>query len=122
MSKPYKLLRDNFCLLKQEGYSELEITQRLEAFTPLHGLEDMLEQMFVEMLMTEKRHGKQINEDIAGWVVSDATIKTLTDAGHERQDVLRIANEWKTTLLLQPDLIIVHIDKAFISYFSKAFE
>jgi hypothetical protein len=119
VNKPYKLLRDNFYLLKQEGYSELEIAQRLEDFDPIPGLEDMLEEMFVEMLMAQKRYGKLINDDIEGWNVSDKTITTLTDAGHKKQDVLKIAYEWKTILLLQPNLIIVHINKAFINYFTK---
>ena len=119
MSNQYRLSRDNFFLLRHAGYTETQIEKRFADFKPTPGLEDMLEGLMIEMLITEAKAGQQKNEDIAGWHISSKSLKKLKDSGHEKQEVLRIAYEWKTELLLNPTVTIVDIDAAFLGYVKR---
>lgn len=73
----------------------------------------------VEKLMTEAKNGQKQNEDIAGWKISAKCLNKLTDSGYAKQDVTRIAWEWKTEILLNPSVTIVDIDAAFLGYFKR---
>jgi hypothetical protein len=119
VSNQYRLSRDNFFLLRHAGYSETQIEQRFAEFKPIPELEDMLEGLMVEKLMTEAKNGQKQNEDIAGWKISAKCLNKLTDSGYAKQDVTRIAWEWKTEILLNPSVTIVDIDAAFLGYFKR---